>query len=185
VCLRNISSRDLIIPKDFWIGWWRSSSGPRSSSQSIACSAALGASPAEVTEHYPKISTTRKAGRRHPALRPLPTSRRRRCSRRHFSKEPAIGDGCQSGEVRTRNVSRFAGGLCVAIHTRTGAESYGPEPAPFSIVPRRTLGSPSASPGSQADRCSQSTPVGEGPAQVGTKPLCRNDEAILKHARAM
>jgi hypothetical protein len=35
-------------------------------------------------------------------------------------KEPAIGDGCQSREVTLRKVSRFAGALCVAIHTRMG-----------------------------------------------------------------
>jgi hypothetical protein len=35
-------------------------------------------------------------------------------------KEPAISDGCQSREEVVRTVSRFAGALCVAIHTRTG-----------------------------------------------------------------
>ena len=37
-----------------------------------------------------------------------------------LKKEPAIGDGCQSREVTLGSVSRFAGALCVAIHTRTG-----------------------------------------------------------------
>jgi hypothetical protein len=35
-------------------------------------------------------------------------------------KGPAIGDGCQSREEVVRSISRFAGTLCVAIHTRTG-----------------------------------------------------------------
>src|ERR1700733_7961428 len=34
-----------------------------------------------------------------------------------LKKEPAIGDGCQSREETLRSVSRFAGALCVAIHT--------------------------------------------------------------------
>ena len=38
---------------------------------------------------------------------------------RHFSKKPAICDGCQSRE-EFANVTHFAGVLCVAIHTCAG-----------------------------------------------------------------
>jgi hypothetical protein len=58
-----------------------------------------------------------------------------------LKKAPAIGDGCQSREETLRNVSRFAGALCVAIHTcvRKLREPpgtkvrRGPESAPFTV----------------------------------------------------
>jgi len=94
-----------------------------------------------VTRRYRWINPVAQSSRVPADRRQRRAGQPRAAAAAFLKKAPAIGDGCQSREETLRNVSRFAGALCVAIHTciRKLREPpgtkvrRGPEPAPFTV----------------------------------------------------